>query len=307
MISLLDYKVDIFLRTARLLNISQAARELNISQPAVTTAVQKLEKEFEVKLFFRYPQGLELTPTGILLQSRLQEIKDRCVQLENDMMQLRQELHGHLKLGASPTVSDYILPKLMGIFSDRFPRINYSLNTGNNAEVIRQLQEGKIELAFLAGNLPEQRSFSHKVLDDELVLIISPNHPWASQASINKEELLEQPLILRERGSGSRKETEEALVEIGLNPEQLKVIADFQSLEGIKNAVASGLGAALISRWAVTRELEQQSLLQVKIRDAVLRRDIFVVSLYEERLTEAAKRFLGFCKELQPETASLLF
>lgn len=291
---MLDYKTEIFIRTANLLNISQAARELNISQPAVTAAIQKLEEQFGVKLFLRQPRGLELTLAGAKLFEHLKELKDRSVQVENEMMQIQGEIHGCLRLGASPTVGDYILPRLLGRFSKLYPDIRYSLQIGNNQLVYKQLKEGNIELAFLAGKLPGTRLNALRVFEDELALIVSNRHPWRSRSAINKEELPGQPLILRERGSASRKDMEEAFEEIGLMQDTLSVVAEFHSLEAIKAAVESDLGIALISLWAIAKEQKLNHLHVVKINGVKLVRGIHAVTLNESRLTEAASRFMNF-------------
>lgn len=294
---MLDYKTEIFIRTAELLNISSAARALNISQPAVTASIKKLEEQFGVKLFLRHPRGLELTPAGALLFKNLKELKGLSVVIQNKMMQIQGEIHGCLRLGASPTVGDYILPKLLGSFCKLYPHIRYSLQIGNNQQIYRQLKEGNVELAFLAGNLPGKGLPAIRVAEDELVLIVSPRHPWGARPVVDKEALLGQPLILREQGSASRRDMEEAFAQIGLGLENLFVIAEFYSLEAIKAAVESGLGIALISRRAIAKELALRSLYAVKITGVDLTRKIQAVALNQSALTEGASRLLSFTLE----------
>lgn len=298
---MLDYKADIFIKVAQTKNISRAARELNISQPAVSAAVQKLEEQFGVKLFFRLPRGLELTPAGSLLLKHLRELKNRATEAESEMAAARGTVEGQLRLGACPTFGEYILPGLLGPFSRRHPRIGYSLAIGNNRQVYGLLKEGRVELAFLAGKPPVRKLATYKIMEDELILIVPPGHPWSTRRELEKKELPEQPLIMRERGSGSRKETEEALSEMGLPPEKLKVIAEFHSLEAIKGAVAAGLGAALISRWAVAREVQLKTLVPVRIKDGSLHREIHAAHLPEPPLTAAAARLLELCRNLAQE------
>jgi DNA-binding transcriptional LysR family regulator len=289
---MLDYRAEVFIHVARCLNISQAARDLYISQPAVTTAIQKLEEYYAVKLFLRKSWGLELTPAGVLLYCHLKELKKVSISLENEMMKLKGTLHGKLSIGAAPTFGNYILPRLLGLFSKSHPEVSYSLHIGNNDQIYAYLKEGRIELAFLVGTLPGKRLASRKVMDDELILVVSPHHPWSARDAVNGNELPAQPLILRERGSGSRKDMEEAFAEMGLSPEELNVIADFNSFEAIKQAVHANLGAALISRLAVKGELEQGLLNCIRIEGADLSRDIYAATLPDARLTEAASCLL---------------
>jgi len=289
---MLDYRAEVFIHVAQCLNITQAARDLYISQPAVTAAIQKLEEYYNVKLFLRKSWGLELTPAGVLLYRHLKELKKASTNLENEMMKLRGTLHGKLSIGAAPTFGNYILPHLLGHFSKSHPEISFSLYIGNNAQVYTYLKEGKIELAFLVGILPGKGLAARKITKDELILIVSPHHPWSAREAINGHELLSQPLILREKGSSSRKDMEEAFAEIGLSSEELMVIADFNSFEAIKQAVQANLGVALISQWAVKSELEQGRLHCVRIEGANLTRDIYAATLPKARLTEAASRLL---------------
>ena len=298
---MLDYKAEVFIRVARSKTISQAARELNLSQPAVTTAIQKLEDQFGVKLFYRRSRGLELTTAGSRLYQHLWELKNRSIEAENEMMKIKGTVHGHLRLGASPTFGEYILPGLLGEFSRQHPQIGFSLVIGNNQQIYDRLKEGQVELAFLAGKLPGKRLAVFKILEDELVLIVSPRHPWSEVKILKKEELPAQPLIIREQGSSSRKETEEAIREMGFALDKLTVIAEFYSLEAIKGAVESGMGVALISRWAITKELKLKTLIPVKIRGISLRRDIFAAYLQESTLTEAASRLLQLASNLDQE------
>ncbi len=299
---MLDNRAHIFIHVARTLNITRAAQDLYISQPTVTAAIKKLEDHYGVKLFIRYYRGLELTPAGVLLYRHLKDMQDNATRLENDMMQLKGTIHGKLMLGASPTFGDYLLPHLLGQFKSTHPHISYTLDIGNNRYVYALLQEGKIELAFLAGRLPGKRLTIRKIMQDELVLITSHAHPWSKRPAIEKSELLEYPLVLRERGSGSRKDIEETLSEIGISPDELTVIAEFHSLEGIKSAVEANLGAALVSRWAVVKELKLETISAVRLNGINLYRDIYVATLPDVRLTEAASRLLAITEMFSNKT-----
>ena len=111
------------------------------------------------------------------------------------------------------------------------------MHIGNNDQIYAYLKEGRIELAFLVGALPGKRLAPRKVMEDELILVVSPRHPWSARGAVSGSELPALPLILRERGSGSRKDMEEAFAEMGLSPEELNVIADFNSFEAIKHCL----------------------------------------------------------------------
>lgn len=289
---MLDYRAEVFIHVARCLNITQAARDLYISQPAVTTTIQRLEEHYAVKLFLRKSWGLELTPAGVVLYRHLIELKKVSTGLENEMMRLKGTLHGRLSIGAAPTFGNYILPRLLGFFSRSHPEISYSLHIGNNAQIYAYLKEGRIEVAFLVGTLPGKELVARKIVQDELILVVSPDHPWSARETVSGKELLSQPLILREKGSSSRKDMEEAFAEMGLSPEELIAIAVFNNFEAIKQAVQANLGAALIPQCAVKGELEKGLLNCVNIESVNLTRDIYAATLPKAHLTEAASRLL---------------
>jgi DNA-binding transcriptional LysR family regulator len=295
----LDYRAEVFIQVAQCLNITRASQDLYISQPAVTAAIQKLEEHYAVKLFLRKPAGLELTPAGVMLYRHLSKLKEASTKLNNEMMKLKGTVHGRLSIGAAPTFGNYILPRLLGFFSKSYPKISYNLLVGNNAQIYSYLREGRIELAFLVGTLPGKELAATKIMKDRLILVVSPRHPWSARETVSSSELLTQPLILREKRSSSRRDMEEAFAEMGLSPGELSAIADFNSFEAIKSAVHADLGAALISRWAVKRELEQGWLSPVKIEGVDLTRDIYAATLPGAGLTEAASRLLRIaCHDL---------
>lgn len=293
---MLDNRAEVFLHVARCLSISQAARDLFMSQPAVTSAIQKLEDHYSVKLFLRLHKGLELTPAGALLYRHLKDLKGSAVDLENEMMKIKGTLHGKLLIGASPTFGNYTLPHMLGRFSRLHPEISYSLHIANNSQVYAYLQEGKIELAFLVGAPPGKRITAKKIMEDELILIVARDHPWAAKGTVKSGELLNQPLILREKDSGSRRDMDDAYAEMGLSPGELIVIAEFNSFEAIKQAVMANLGAALISRRAAEVEIEKGLLKTVRIEGINLARDIHSATLPDARLTAAASGLLQLIK-----------
>jgi DNA-binding transcriptional LysR family regulator len=284
---------------ARCLSISQAARDLYITQPSVTAAIQKLEEHYSVRLFHRKSRGLELTAAGNLLYHHLRELKDKAVHLDNDMMGLKSETHGRLLIGSSPTFGDYILPHLLGKFNEKYPGITYKLHSGVNRQIYSRLQEGRIEVAFMVGSLPGKRLKAHKILEDEMVLIIPPQHELSRKSVITGKEIKTLPLIMREPGSGSRKDMDEALNSLGIDPVKLNVVAEFESPEAIKSAVESNLGVALMSRWAVTKEVQLKTISILNLDGFKISRDIYVASLSDIQLTSTASRLIDMAVNLK--------
>jgi DNA-binding transcriptional LysR family regulator len=295
---MIDHRAEIFIHVARCLSISQAARDLYITQPSVTAAIQKLEEHYSVRLFHRNARGLELTAAGNLLYYHLRELKDKAVHLDNEMMDIKNEAHGRLLIGSSPTFGDYILPHLLGKFNEKYPGVTYKLHSGVNRQIYSRLQEGRIEVAFIVGSLPGKRIKAYKILEDEMVLILSPQHKYSKKKVITGEEIASLPLILREPGSGSRKDMEEALYSLGIDPAGLNIVAEFESPEAIKSAVESNLGVALMSRWAVAKEVQLDAISILNLDGVTIRRDIYVASLPEIQLTLTASRLIDMAVKL---------
>lgn len=292
---MLDYKADIFLHVARSLNITQTARELNFSQPAITIAIQKLEDYYRVNLFYRHKRGLKLTQAGEILFNHLQNLKDLSIRTENAMMNVQGIMHGHLEIGSSPSFGDYILPRLIGIFGESQPHITYNLRIGTNRKIYQMLREKTVEIAFFAGTPPSLKLNTQVMMEDELILIVGRKHHFRERTIIEKNELLGLSLIQRERGSESRRFVDSVVKKLGLDLKKLCINAEFTSLEAIKNAVEANLGAAMVSRCTCEKEIELKTLFPLRISGAAMKRNIYLATLDGFQLTNAAVRFLNYC------------
>lgn len=272
---------------AELLNISQAARQLHLSQPAVSGQLQALQHSFGEALYQRHGRGIQLTPAGqALLEIALQ--MRQAMQRAKDLKRATQALeHGLLRLGASTTPASYLLPGLVAAFRRAFPGISVQMFTGNTQQVLERI--GELDLAFVEGELDAQTLAENEVLDwqtDEVVAIVGRDHPLAATPVIKLRRLAQEFLVMREQGSGVRRMILDRFASDGLPlPEYLELAG----VEGVKEGVRAGLGVGFVSNLSLSHE--DGSLIGLRIGNGLLR-TIRIVEPGGRALTRPAAMFL---------------
>ena len=266
-----NFRIRVFRAVAQHLNFSRAAEELLLTQPAVTQQIKTLEDELGIPLFDRGGGRIALTPGGATLLPFAQKMK----LLGDEAIAAVAEAQGHrageLCIGASQTIAQYLLPTLIAAFTKLNPKVQLIARSGNTDEVLELLVAGEIQLALIEG--PEQRRDVHiePFMEDHLVLVVPAAHGWAD-SEINLSELEEEPLLMREFGSGSRRVVEQALATAGLRLKDLRIRMEWDSTEGLLAAVEAGLGVAFASRWAVRNQLALGTLKVARVRGLKLSR-----------------------------------
>lgn len=254
----------IFHAVAEERSITNAAKRLFISQPAVSKQLAELEKTLGVRLFDRAPRGVELTEAGKLLYSYSQ----RLFALESEMSQALQDLktleRGFLSIGASTTIGAYLLPEVLVSFHELFPHIAVGLEIGNTQEIQDKLLQGKVDMGLTEGFVENPQIEAEVFFYDEIIAIAAPHHPIFRESPITLERLCQEPFVMRESGSGTRAVIEMNLAERGLEPEIRLALG---SPEAVKRAVATGIGVALVSRWVVGAEVEAGYLQVIPVID----------------------------------------
>lgn len=247
-------RLKTFRVVAEQLSFTHAAERLFLTQPAVTLQIKSLEEDLGVRLFDRTGQHIALTAAGRVLLDHAVRLAEVCAQAEQAIGALRGEAHGGLALGASSTIAQYLLPRLAGEFLAENPHIALSMSTSNTAGVVSALIEGRIALGLIEGASGRSDLKTEPFLEDEIVLVAPPSHAWANNAGIpiSLQTLVQGALIFRERGSGTRQIVEAALAKARILPKRLRLAMELDSTEAVKSAVAAGLGAGFVSRWALT-------------------------------------------------------
>ena len=279
---------DLLLSVARLGSLGLAATEHGISQPAASTRIRRLERQLGISLIERSPRGSRLTPDGRLVAEWAQAATDAAAALDAGIASLRERSDAVLRVTASMTVAEYLLPGWLTALRARDPKTTVNLTAGNSAEVAAAVLNGDADLGFVEGpDLPSGLA-SHHVGSDLLTVVVPPAHRWARRRSgITAAELAATPLVARERGSGTRGYLEEALhAQAGL--ERVPPVAELSSTTAIKSAVAAGIGPAVLSSLAVAPEITAGTLRAVRVSGLDLTRRLLAVWAVGRQLTGPA-------------------
>jgi DNA-binding transcriptional LysR family regulator len=255
MASLDNFRLVVFRAVAEQHSFRKAAEELYLTQPAVSLQIKALEEDIGVQLFDRTGAHIALTESGKVLLEYSRQANALFVQAEHEIAALSGDHAGKLSLGASSTIAQYVLPRLLGEFTREHPRVHPIMISGNTEQIVEAVEEQKIDLGLIEGPARSRDVKTEPFLEDELVLIVSAAHEWAELKSIPSSEIAATPLLMRERGSGTRRVVEMALVRQGIKANTLRIVMELDSTEAIKSAVEAGLGIGFVSRWAIAKDL----------------------------------------------------
>lgn len=251
----MDFRLKVFHSVACNLSFTKASRELFVSQPAISKHIHELEVRYKTPLFERIGSRIRLTRAGELLFSHTRQILSAYRQLDFEMNLLTNHFSGELRMGASTTISQYVLPPVLSSFIKTFPDIRVSLLNGNSRDIERALQEGKITLGLVEGIAHQSVLHYTPFMKDELVVVAHTGSSLAAVDEITLEQLCSLPLVLRENGSGTLAVLEAALAERQVKLSQLNVVIQMGSTESIKLFLENADAVGIVSIRAVTREL----------------------------------------------------
>lgn len=269
-------------------NFSRAAEELFISQPSVSLHIRNLEKEFNTKLLNRSPKQVEPTESGLILYKQSKQILHLYNQVKEEIDELRHVVKGTLRIGASFTIGEYFLPRLMAEFATQYPYVEIEVIIANTEEVIQALRANQLNLGLVEGKVSQTDVLIEPFMEDEMILVVPPKHPLAGQLEVKPEHLHDQVWILREQGSGTRMFSDEVIRDYQLRVKRTFV---FSSSQGVKETVAAGLGIALVSRLIVQRELATGELRGLNITGKRNTRQFVMISLPTAVQTKALEVF----------------
>jgi len=298
-----NFRLRVFRAVAEELSFRKAAEVLHLSQPAVSQHVRALEEEAGVQLFDRargagHGSQISLTEAGRVLLKYASAAAETMVEARRALSALNDETVGDLRLGASTTVAQYLLPRILGAFLKQYPQVKLSLVSGNTEKIVEAVAEKKISLGIIEGPAMRREVKTERMAQDEMVLIASPNHEWALRkgAAIERKELAKGPLLLRERGSGSRRVVERALKKLGLPQRSLQVAMELDSTEAIISGVEAELGVGFVSLWALGKALRLGTVKVVAVKGLEIRRDFSFAWLAGAETTGAAAVFRRFAE-----------
>ena len=291
-----DHKLRVFCAVAETKSFSKASELIHLTQPAVSLQVQAMEELYETRLFDRSGNAINLTPAGEILYKRAKEILALYAEAQKNISEITGAIKGSLAIGASSTIGNYLLPSIISAFKKKVPQVNISLVVSNTKTITEKLNAGEIDIALVEGDVSKQRFAVETLLSDELVVVMSPAHPWAERRNIPGIEMTKEPLIMREEGSGTRQIILKHLEDHGIKLDNLKITLVLGSTEAIKSAVEEGMGVSILSAWAVRQAIKHGILKATTFKDVKFHRNFSIISPKRNYCTHTAKEFLNFLK-----------
>jgi DNA-binding transcriptional LysR family regulator len=284
-------QLQVFVAVAKGGTVASAARNLNLSQSATSQSLSDLERQLGQALFERLGRRLQLNDVGRRLLPRAERLLDDLVQFIETAQEPDGLLQGLLTVAASATIGTYLIPSLVGCFSDMHPGADIQMRLRNTGEVVGDVLRFEADLGLIEGQCSEQRLISEVWREDAMVIICAPNHRLAAGGRLSDKDLGEEQWILREPGSGSRAVFESAVMH---HAERLRVRMELNQHEAIKQAVRAGFGLGCMSRLSVAGELERGELVAL-VSDLELSRTFSLIwhpERYRSPLWQAFKVFL---------------
>lgn len=290
---MIDIRLLTFITVAKTKSYTKAAGIVNITQPAVSQHIKFLEDEYGVHLIKKYGRGFDLTEEGLILFKYAEEIEVLYRALE---MKLKNK-SGIIKtynVGASMTIGGYVLPYILAKHKKIYQNINILLQVNNTEEILEKLINGKLDFVLIEGSFDRNKFEFKKFKNDELVLAVSPEHDFAKEREVSIEDVVSGNLILREKGSGTRKIFENKIIELGYSLNDLNGYMEIGSISAIKSLIESNLGYSIISRETIKKELTQGTIKEIIIKDVHIFREFNFVYLQKDEFIDT---FMKFCCE----------
>lgn len=262
---MLDFRLKVFYTVAQTLNFNRAAEQLNITQPAITKHIKALEQTYHTTLFDRTHKRITLTQAGEIVLQHAHLIFEQYQKLDFDLNLLQNKTQGLLRIGASTTLAQYVIPEYLARFQQRFPAINIELTNANSLDIEQLLSDKKIELGLVEGTTHNTDLKYLPFLKDEIVLVSSTKNKHLKKDSLSLKELLKVPMVVRELGSGTAEIIEEHLTKKGFHLHDLNIHIQLGSTESIKNYLRYSDTFAFLSIYSIQQDLTNDRLSIVDI------------------------------------------
>jgi DNA-binding transcriptional LysR family regulator len=291
-----DHKLKVFCTVAETKSFSKTSEIIHLTQPAVSLQIQALEEIYETKLFDRSSSFINLTPAGEILYRYAKEILGLYAEAEKEIGKITGLIKGSITIGASTTIGNYVLPTVIADFKKTHLKIKINVLIGNTKRIVDFLNSGVIDLGLVEGETSRHKMKIDSIISDELTFIVPPFHPWAKKKVVSILEVTKEPFILREEGSGTRQMIEKYLASHGINTSDMRIALVLGSTESIKEAVESGMGISIVSKWAARKEVKYGSLKLITPKEEKIIRNFSLIMQKSAVLSHAADEFLAYLK-----------
>jgi DNA-binding transcriptional LysR family regulator len=283
-----------FVIAAESQSFTRAAEALGLTQAAVSQHVAAIEKQLATPLFNRGPRSVVLTDVGRRVYEHAKHILELVDRIHEEAGHPPSEVRGTIKIASSTVPSEWLLPELLARFRRAYPEVQESVSVSDSASAIRAVESGSADVGFV-GELPRAANLCSKsIAQDELTLVVPPDHEFALNKKIKPHQICSQPLIVREPESGSRRCVEQALSSAGLATAELRFSMEVNSNDAIRAAVEHGVGVAFLSTRANAREIQDKRIIPIAIEGMRAVRDLYVVTDPQRLPSPVARALLDF-------------
>lgn len=288
-------ELQVFLAAAETENFSEAARRLNVSQPAISMQIRSLEEKLGTPLFVRSGRQVTLTEAGRALIPMARDVIHQTIHLEEAMASLQGDIVGVLRLGCSTSAGKYVIPKLMAGFHNKYPRVDLVCDVSSRRSALEKLREGAVQLAMTSLREPYKGIEYRPFLTDRIVLIVPPDHPWAKKGTVVKPQaLLDQPFIFREEEAGTMEAVKEGLAWHDISLDDLTRVMVLGNAEAIRGAVHEGLGLSFVSSMVACEGVHAGVVAAVKVEGLDLSTTLYMARDTDRPATRAQAAYWEF-------------
>jgi DNA-binding transcriptional LysR family regulator len=284
------HQLRVFASVFKNKSFSEASKKLYLTQPTISAHIRTLEEELSCKLFDRLGRTIIPTREAEILYSRAIEIIEKADSIKDAMGQFKKEIKGKLIIGASTIPGTYLLPSVMAVFQKKYPSISFQILISDSSGIVDKVSKHELLMGIVGAKLGNDQINYMPFVEDELIAVSSAD--LENNRMMTLKELIKLPMVLREEGSGTRREAEKILKGKGIFLEGIHIAGIFGSTDAVKQAVKAGLGVSILSRFSVTDELKHKILKEIKLIDLQMKRKFYIVTHKKRTLPQAYKIFL---------------
>ncbi|MBL7180709.1 MAG: LysR family transcriptional regulator [Desulfobacterales bacterium] len=291
------WQLNIFCKVVELKGFSRAGKAVHLSQPTISSHIKDLENHFGCQLIDRFGKEAIPTKAGELLYNYARRMIALRDETETAMAEFHGKIKGRLVIGGSTIPGGYILPRLIGVFTNKYPEVTVSLIIGDTEKIIEDTIAGVPELGVVGAESTDKRIMQERLINDEMRLIVPAQHKWAKEKRVKLEMLFTEPFILREHGSGTLRTITLSLAEKGYSTQDLNIIAEMGSTASVIQGIKGNVGISILSSIAVAEELQAGTLKALSIQGLNLKRSFYLTRHRHRSISPLCKAFINFLKK----------
>jgi DNA-binding transcriptional LysR family regulator len=291
-----DRRLQVFHAVAKQMSFTKAAEVLFMTQPAVTFQIKQLEEHFNTRLFERGHGKISLTPAGEVVLEYAERILSLSAELDTRLREMTGRLSGPLLIGASTTIAEFLLPRVLGQFKSLHPEVQAKLTVANSETIESRVAEHTLDVGLIEATSQHGSLVTEVCCEDELQVIVAPDHPLAKLKSVTPEQLKAYPFIARESGAGTRQVTDLYFRNAGMSASDTNTVMELGSSESVKGVVSTGLGYSILSRVTMAKELKLRELIAIPLQPR-LQRSLSMIYPKERFRSRLINTFIEFSKE----------